>query len=88
MTREPVTINVAIGGLISTGVALAALLWPGLTSALQAAIIAFGNSLVLVVVIIITRMQVTPVSAPQLEAGTEVGVLRGGYATGETGRIP
>ena len=75
MNREPVAINTAIAGLLSTGVALVALLVPDLTPALQAAVIAFGNSVILVVYVILTRRQVTPIATPALTQGTTVDVL-------------
>jgi hypothetical protein len=47
MSSEPVALSVAIGGVLSTGVALLAVFLPGLTPETQALIIAFGNSLIL-----------------------------------------
>jgi hypothetical protein len=72
MTQEPVAINVALGGVLSTGVALAALLIPGLSTEIQVATVAFGNAVILLGVVLLTRAQVTPVAAPTLPAGTEV----------------
>lgn len=72
--NEPVTINVALGGVLATGVTLAALLIPGLTVELQVAIVAFGNSLILLGVILLTRRAVTPTANPTLAGGTTVNV--------------
>jgi hypothetical protein len=47
MNSEPVALSVAIGGVLSTGVALLAVFLPGLTPETQGLIIAFGNSLIL-----------------------------------------
>jgi hypothetical protein len=72
VNTEPVAINVALGGVLSTGVALAALLIPGLSTEIQVALVAFGNAVILLGVVLLTRSQVTPVAAPTLPAGTEV----------------
>jgi hypothetical protein len=75
MNNQPVAINVAIGGVISTGVALAALLWPDrLSPEMQVAIIAFANSVIVVAVILLTKSQVTPIADPTLKSGTSVKV--------------
>ena len=43
---EPVSLSVAVGTVIATGVALAALLWPQrLTPELQAGIVVFANAI-------------------------------------------
>lgn len=82
---QPVNVNIAIGGLLSTGVALLAILWPErLSPELQAAIIAFGNTLILTVAAIIASRAVTPVAAPQLPEGTKVTVET---AVGEPNRV-
>jgi hypothetical protein len=71
---QPVAISVAIGGILTTGVALAAILFQ-LDPILQAAIIAFGNSIILTGSIIYAQRRVTPLSAPRLTSGTEVSVI-------------
>lgn len=58
MTTEPVALSVAIGGVLSTGIALLAVFLPGLTPETQALIIAFGNSLLLAGSVIWARRQV------------------------------
>lgn len=74
-STQPVALNVAIGGVLATGVALGALLWPDrLDPATQAAIIAFGNSVILVGVILLTQHQVTPIHNATLAANTTVKV--------------
>lgn len=70
--REPVAISVALGGVLATAVALAALLVPGLTLELQAAIIAFGNAAILFASIMWARRRSTPTAAPVLPIGTPV----------------
>ena len=72
MQSQPVAVNVVLGGVLSTGVTLAALLWPGIDTALQVAIVAFGNSLIGVLVWYLSQRVVTPIAAPRLELGTEV----------------
>jgi hypothetical protein len=57
-TSEPVALSVAIGGVLSTGVALAAVFLPGLDPTTQGLIIAFGNSLILAGSVIWARRQV------------------------------
>jgi hypothetical protein len=74
-TNQPVAISVAIGGLVTTGIALAAVLWPDrLTPELQAVIIAFANALILTAVSIWAANRSTPVGNPTLPANTEVKV--------------
>lgn len=70
---EPVSLSVAIGGVLSTGVALLAIFWPDkLTPEAQAAIIAFGNAVILLGAIYFARKGSTPIAAPVLTAGTAV----------------
>lgn len=80
---QPVGVNVLLGTVISTGVTLAALVWPGLTVALQVAIVGFANSVVALGVWYLTQRQVTPTSSPRLEVGTSVEALQGGKPTGQ-----
>lgn len=75
--REPVTIWVAIGGILSTGVALLAVFFPGITPEMQAAVIAFGNAVILTVSILLARSQSTPTAAPVLPLGTAVTATEG-----------
>src|SRR5574338_1216529 len=74
-TSQPVAFNVALGGLLSTGIALAAVLWPErLSPEIQAAIIAFGNAVLLTIFTFLAQRQVTPIATPTLPAGTTVTV--------------
>lgn len=72
---QPITISVALGGLLTTGVALVAVLVPDLTQATQIAIIAFGNAVILTGSVIWAQARSTPTAAPVLEAGTRVTVV-------------
>lgn len=72
--NEPISVSVALGGLLSTGVALVAIFVPGLQPEAQAAIIAFGNAAILTLSIIWARAQTTPIASPVLPQGTEVTV--------------
>lgn len=73
--QQPVALNVAIAGLVSSVVTLAAIFWPDrLDPTTQGAIIAVANSLIVVVTIYLTQRQVTPVANPTLPANTEVKV--------------
>lgn len=75
LTNQPVAISAAIGGVISTGIALAAVLWPDrLTPELQAVIIAFANSVIVAGMSIWAASRVTPVANPTLPSGTSVNV--------------
>jgi hypothetical protein len=74
-SQQPVLISSAIGGVLSTGVALAAVLWPDrLEPILQAAIIAFGNSVILTAGAIYAFLKSTPVANPTLPPGSVVNV--------------
>ena len=71
--REPVALSVALGVVLSTTVALAALLWPEkLTPEMTAAIIALGNAIIGLGVAIFARANVTPTAAPILPSGSAV----------------
>lgn len=71
--NQPVTLWVALGGVLSTGVALAAVLWPQrLDPGTQAAIIAFGNAVILAAATIIATSKVTPTGNANLPVGTSV----------------
>lgn len=70
--REPVAFTVALGGLLTSGVALVAVFVPGLTPAMTGAVIVFGNAVILTGSIWYARRQVTPVAAPVLPAGAPV----------------
>lgn len=72
--QEPISISVALGGLLTTGVALVAIFVPGLEPEAQAAIIAFGNAVILVGVVLYSRSQTTPLANPVLPQGTSVTV--------------
>ena len=85
MSNQPVAFNVALGGVVSTGVTLAALLWPSITVELQIAIVAFANSLIVVIVWYLTQRQVTPINNAQLVSGTPVGIIdEAGKPTGDS----
>ena len=70
----PVALSVALGGTLSTGVALLAVFIPGLDVITQALIIAFGNSVILTGSIIWAQARTTPTATPILDAGTVVTV--------------
>jgi len=75
MNQQPVALNVAIAGLVSSVITLAAIFWPDrLTPETQAAIVAVANSVIVVVTIFLTQRQTTPVSNPTLPADTTVNV--------------
>lgn len=57
-STEPVALSVAIGGVLSTGVALAAVFIPNLDPATQGLIIAFGNAVILAAAVAWARLQV------------------------------
>jgi len=79
---QPVALSVAVGGLLSTGVALLAVLWPQrLTPEVQTAIIAFGNAVILTGSIYFARKGSTPIAAPVLTVGTPVTTPEGAPAT-------
>jgi hypothetical protein len=73
--QEPISISTAIGGLLTTGIALLAVFVPGLTQEAQIALIAFGNALVLTVVVLYARAKSTPIAKPTLDQGTIVTVV-------------
>lgn len=73
--NQPITISVALGGLLTTGVGLVAVLNPNLGQATQIAIIAFGNALILTVSVVWAQARSTSTSAPVLEQGTKVTVV-------------
>lgn len=81
-TSEPVAISVAIGGVLSTGVALLAVFLPGLTPETQGLVIAFGNAVILAGSVIWARRQVFTKATTQaiangatyLPAGTPVDI--------------
>ena len=74
-TPRPVALSGAVAGVLSTGIAMAAVFWPDRLPAIaQAAIIAFGNSVILTISIWWAQRQVTPISQPTLAAGTEVSI--------------
>ena len=75
MSNQPVALNVAIAGLVSSAVTLAAIFWPDrLSPEVQGSIIALANSAIVVVTILLTQRQTTPISNPTLAAGTSVNV--------------
>lgn len=75
MNTQPVALNVAIAGLVSSLVTLAAIFWPDrLTPETQAAIVAVANSAIVVITILVTMRQVTPVANPTLPSGSVVNV--------------
>lgn len=72
--NEPISISVALAGVLSTGVALAAVFIPNLDAPTQALIIAFGNAVLLTASVIFARARSTPVANPTLPVGTPVTV--------------
>ena len=75
MTQQPVALNVAIAGLVSSIVTLAAIFWPDrLQPETQAAIISVANAAIVVITIFVTQRQVTPTSNPTLPTGSIVNV--------------
>jgi hypothetical protein len=74
-TSQPVPLTIAVASVLSTGVALVAVLWPDrLTVEAQAAIIAFGNSLIALGAAIWLNKTTTAVASPELPAGSTVKV--------------
>ena len=75
-TDQPANIPSALTLVLTTGVSLAALLLPGLQGnvALQIAIIAFGNALILLGQAVYLNSRTTSNSSPVLQAGTDVAV--------------
>lgn len=71
----PATIPVALGGVLSTGVAFFALFLPFLADPVaQAATIAFGNALILAGVVIVLNRTTTSSTAPVVASGTPVAI--------------
>ena len=75
VNNNPAVIGGLIGTVLSSGVALIAIFVPGLTPEAQGAIIVFGNSVIALLVALYVIARSTPISAPKLEAGTEVTVI-------------
>ena len=74
-SNQPVAVSVAIGGVVTTGIALLAIFWPErLTPEVQALVIAFANALILAAVSIWAASRSTPVSNPTLPTGSVVNV--------------
>lgn len=71
---RPATIPVALAGVVSTGVALFAILL-SLDPLLQAAIISFGNALIIAGTAIFLNARTTSSSAPVVQPGTEVSMV-------------
>jgi hypothetical protein len=82
--NEPVSISIAIGGVLSTGVALAAVFIPNLDPPTQGLIIAFGNAVILAGSAIWARARSTPVANPTLASGTPVTVVSPDPAVADT----
>jgi hypothetical protein len=57
---EPVAVSAAIAAVLSTGIAMLALFVSGFTPEMQAATIAFGNSIIILGAAVWTRRRVTP----------------------------
>jgi len=75
---EPISLSTALGGLLTTGVALVAIFVPGLSREAQIAIIAFGNAVILTGVVLYGRANSTPTANPSLPQGTRVEVVTPG----------
>jgi len=61
MDSEPIVISQAAGLVVSTGVAMVAILCGCLTAAQAAAVVGFGNAVVALCVTIVARKRVTPI---------------------------
>lgn len=81
---QPITLSVAVGGLLTTGVALLAVFIPNLTQEAQIAIIGFGNAIILTGSILWAQARTTPTAAPRLDEGTRVTVVT---PAGEPNRV-
>lgn len=71
---QPATIPVALAGVLTTGVALLALV-VGLDPVVQGAIIAFGNSVIVTGTVIWLNQRTTSSTSPVVEQGTEVSMV-------------
>jgi hypothetical protein len=71
---QPVVTHALIAAVLTSGVALAAYLWPAVITAEATLLItAFGNSVIILgIALFATKNQVTPVSDPVLPEGTPV----------------
>lgn len=70
---QPVSTAGAISIVLTSGIALLAILWPGyLTPEATAAIVVFGNAVIGLGAIVYAKGKVTPVSSPMLAVGTPV----------------
>lgn len=73
--QQPVALNVAIAGFVSSVITLAAIFWPDrLTPETQGAVIAVANAAIVIATILLTMRQTTPVANARLPAGTTVKV--------------
>lgn len=78
---EPISVSVALGYVVQTGVTLAALLWPQrLPQDVQVAIISFSGAVIALLVAYFGRKGSTPIANPVLTAGTPVTTPDGGAA--------
>lgn len=75
MNSEPITISGAIGIVFSTGLTMVTLFGLNLTPEQTAAVLGFGNAIILLGVMIYSRARSTSVSSPTLPEGTTVTVL-------------
>lgn len=75
MIDQPVTISGALAAVLSSLIALLAIFWPDkLTPTAVAAIIVFGNSVIILGAAVYSRARTTPVASPTLPSGTLVNV--------------
>lgn len=68
--RFPLRFWNSLGVVLSTGVALVAVFYPGLEQAAQIAIIAFGNAILATVITLVSEGSTTPLADPRLSAGS------------------
>jgi hypothetical protein len=74
VNSEPITISGAIGIVLSTGLTMVSLFGLQLTPEQIAAVLGFGNALILLGVMIYSRARSTSVSNPTIAEGTNITV--------------
>jgi len=75
VNSEPITISGAIGIVLSTGLTLISLFGVQLTPEQMAAVLGFGNAVIILAVMIYSRARSTSLSNPTLAQGTTVTVV-------------
>lgn len=84
MNSEPITISGAIGIVLSTGLTMVTLFGVNLTTEQTGAVLAFGNALILLGVMIYSRARSTSLASPTLPVGTDVTVVTPGAEPNKT----